>query len=267
MGPKMRADCDPTQARKPDGAQSIRRALAVLKTLARSGDTGTTLGPIIDSTGLSRPTAHRILHVLVEEGIVEQRPGTKRYSLPGDFLTALLDQPLLAPLLKAAESQIRRVANMMGDTVYLSVLDGADMLCVARRLGSHPVQLLMMKVGRKLPLGFGVGSMAVLATMPEHERRERLIVNTDRLSSYGIDLARAMKVAGEVEARGYAMREAGLPSGTRCISVVIRATPYSPIGTLTVASTTQRIPLVQVEERVRILKGSATTIENTVRPR
>ena len=63
----------------PGGTQSIQRAVAVLRILATARDTGLGLTEISKQAELTRPTTHRILCVLVAEGIVEQRPGTRRY--------------------------------------------------------------------------------------------------------------------------------------------------------------------------------------------
>src|SRR5689334_15914100 len=63
----------------PCGTQSIQRALAVLRILASARDTGLGLTEISKHAELTYPTTHRILSVLVAEGIVEQRAGTRRY--------------------------------------------------------------------------------------------------------------------------------------------------------------------------------------------
>src|SRR5262245_43915146 len=63
----------------PGGTQSIQRAVAVLRILATARETGLGLTEISKHAELTRPTTHRILSVLVGEGIVEQRPNTRRY--------------------------------------------------------------------------------------------------------------------------------------------------------------------------------------------
>ena len=62
----------------PGGTQSIRRAVAVLRILATARETGLGLTEISKHAELARPTAHRIPSILVAEGIVEQRPSTRR---------------------------------------------------------------------------------------------------------------------------------------------------------------------------------------------
>ena len=65
-------DGSPTRS---DGTQSIRRALAILDALAIGRDRGVRLVDVTRRTGLSRPTAHRILRVLVEDRHRAQRLG------------------------------------------------------------------------------------------------------------------------------------------------------------------------------------------------
>ena len=58
------------------GGQAIRRAVAVLRTLAVGGERGVPLADIVQATSLARPTVHRIVHALIEEGIVERSERT-----------------------------------------------------------------------------------------------------------------------------------------------------------------------------------------------
>ena len=51
------------------GGQAIRRAVTVLRTLAIGGERGVPLAEVVQATSLARPTVHRIVHVLIEEGI------------------------------------------------------------------------------------------------------------------------------------------------------------------------------------------------------
>ena len=70
------------------GAQAIRRALSVLRILAAGREDGVPLAEVVQATGLTRPTVHRIVHVLIEEGIVERHGKTGRYAI-GDQVPEL----------------------------------------------------------------------------------------------------------------------------------------------------------------------------------
>src|SRR6185436_16428810 len=73
-----RSTADTASADLPGGTQSIQRAVAVLRILAAARESGLGLTQISIHAQLTRPTTHRILSVLVAEGIVEQRQG-RRY--------------------------------------------------------------------------------------------------------------------------------------------------------------------------------------------
>src|SRR5215207_8985587 len=64
----------------PTGTQSIRRALLVLRVLSTAGHAGLPLIDVARATGLARPTAHRVLRALLAEGVIDQRPRTRRYA-------------------------------------------------------------------------------------------------------------------------------------------------------------------------------------------
>src|SRR5512147_1138282 len=90
---------DIASADLPGGTQSIQRALAVLRILAAARETGLGLTEIAMQAALARPTTHRILSVLVGEGIVEQRSGTRRYVVGEQIPLLALSRRTRDPLL------------------------------------------------------------------------------------------------------------------------------------------------------------------------
>lgn len=75
------------------GAQAIRRALSVLRILAAGREDGVPLAEVVQATGLTRPTVHRIVHVLIEEGIVERHGRTGRYAIGNKVPELALARP------------------------------------------------------------------------------------------------------------------------------------------------------------------------------
>ena len=61
---------------------------------------------------------------------------------------------------------------------------GLDTLCVSRRLGGFPIQVLSIEVGARRPLGVSSAGVAILAAMPTREARTILARNATRFSSY-----------------------------------------------------------------------------------
>ena len=137
----------------PDGAQSIRRALNVLRILASARQAGLGLGEIARQANLTRPTTHRILGTLVSEGVVEQSMRTLRYAVGEQVPLLALARPAASPLLTVALPHLTAVVQEIGDTGFLTLRAGTDTVCLARRFGSYPIQVLALDVGDRRPLG------------------------------------------------------------------------------------------------------------------
>ena len=103
------------------GAQSVSRALGLLPLLGRNPVHGMGIGEIVEETGLSRPTARRLLLSLMHSGMVDQDPQTKCYMLGEEIylLGSLAAQRF--GLLDVAHDSVQRLAEATGDTAFLSV--------------------------------------------------------------------------------------------------------------------------------------------------
>jgi len=105
----------------------LAKGLGVLDWLARQG-TGARLGEVALALGLGRSNAHRTLQTLVQCGWARQNPADSRYfaSLKLFELGAIVDGAVelkdrLHPFLAA-------LAQATGETIHLTVLQGADMV-------------------------------------------------------------------------------------------------------------------------------------------
>src|SRR3954451_1088718 len=183
------AGSDRNTRRPRAGAQAIRRALRVLRILATGREEGIALAEVVRSTGLTRPTAHRIIHVLIEEGLVEKNEATGRYAIGRQVPELALARRSSSPLLAAAQPHLAQVSQQIGDTLFLTVRTGLDTLCVARRIGSYPIQVLSIEVGARRPLGVSSAGVVILAAMPAAEARKIVLANEARFMAYRTDLS------------------------------------------------------------------------------
>ena len=126
----------------PGGTQSIQRAVAVLRILATARESGLGLTEISMQAELTRPTTHRILSVLVAEGIVEQRLGTRRYVVGEQIPLLALSRRTRDPLLDVVSPHLRAAVGEIGDTGFFTRRAGLDTVCLARQLGTYPIQVL-----------------------------------------------------------------------------------------------------------------------------
>jgi DNA-binding IclR family transcriptional regulator len=247
------------------GAQAIRRALAVLRILAAGRETGLPLAEVVEATGLTRPTVHRIVHALVEEGVVEWHEKTRRYAIGRQVGELALARTSRSPLLAVADDVLAQTSQRVGDTLFLTVRTGNDTLCVDRRIGSYPIQVLAIEVGARRPLGVSSGGVAILAAMSAHEARKIVAANETRLAAYRTDVAAVLGQIAAAKHRGYNLREVGLVQGTKSISTWIKGSDERPTAALTVSAVRARFGPRREGELAEILLDAARAIERKIR--
>lgn len=247
------------------GAQAIRRAMAVLRILAVGREEGLPLAEVVQATGLTRPTVHRIVHALIEEGIVERSGKTGRYAIGGQVLELALARPSRSPLLAAADSILQEVSERVGDTLFLTVRTGNDTLCVDRRIGSFPIQVLSIEVGSRRPLGVSSAGIAILAAMPAQEARKVVAANEARLPAYRIDVSTVLAEIAGARRRGYYLRDVGLIQGTKSLSTWIKSPDHRPVAAITLSAVRTRLGPRREAELAEVLLGASRAIEQAIR--
>jgi DNA-binding IclR family transcriptional regulator len=243
------------------GGQAIRRALMVLRTLAIGGERGVPLAAIVQATSLTRPTVHRIVHVLIEEGIVERSERSGNYIVGRQVPELALARPSRSPLMIAAEPHLAAVSAELGDTLFLTVRTGLDTLCVARRIGSYPIQVLSIEVGVRRPLGVSSAGVAILAAMPAAEARKIVLANEARFGAYRTDAATVLGQVQLARRRGYSLREIGLVQGTKSLSAWIRTPDGQPAAAITLSAIRNRMNPRRAIEAADVLVAAARAIE------
>jgi DNA-binding IclR family transcriptional regulator len=248
------------------GAQAIRRALAILRILAAGRETGLPLADVIQATGMTRPTVHRIVHALIEEGIVERRVRTGRYAIGGQVPELALARPSPSPLLGIAEHVLRRISQQIGDTLFLTVRTGNDTLCVDRRIGSYPIQVLSIEVGARRPLGVSSAGVAILAALPAQDTRKIVAANEARFAAYRTTSSSVLAQVAAAKRRGYNLREVGLVQGTKSISTWIKAADGRAAAAITVSAVRSRLGPRREHEVAEVLLKASSAVERELRP-
>lgn len=243
------------------GAQSLRRALSVLRVVASGREEGLPLSEVVQATGLTRPTAHRLVSVLMEEGIVERRSKSKRYAIGHQVPELALARRSRSTLLVTAERHLLELSREVGDTVFLTIRTGLDALCVARLIGAHPIQVLSIEVGARRPLGVSSAGIAILAALPSAEARQIIYKNQTRFGSYRTNSTIALDQIAAARRMGYGVHHIGLVPGTKAISASIRESNGRPLAAITVAAMRSRLSHRREAEVGEILKKTALAIE------
>jgi DNA-binding IclR family transcriptional regulator len=234
------------------GAQSIYRAVAILKELANRNSLGSGMTELAGATGLTGPTVHRMLRALVDVGLAHQRSPDRRYVL-GPLLQQLCMQlgppPDLASIARAATE---RLAELTGDTAFFLRRTGAEMLCVSRTSGSFPVKTLLTEVGTRRLLGLGAGGLAVLARLPKDEAMALLVRNKAAYREAGRPVETLLAEMEETAASGHAVRRLA-ELGATTVATALCDGGGRPFAALSMSAISQRMDGTHLEDAIRHL--------------
>jgi DNA-binding IclR family transcriptional regulator len=154
-GPADRQDRAVTET-----SQTLDRGLRVLELLAESGS-GATVTEIAATLGVGRAVVYRLLATLEQHGLVRRGDDDARVRLGlGVLQLSRRVQPLLR---EAALPVLRRLAEELGATAHLTVVDGGEALAVAVVEPSWTDLHVAYRVGSRHPLDRGAAGRAILA--------------------------------------------------------------------------------------------------------
>jgi DNA-binding IclR family transcriptional regulator len=251
---------------KVEGAQSIRRAFAILRILAAGQETGARVTEVARLSRLSRSTVHRMLNVLVEEDLAEQ-DASRRYVIGPEASLLGLARGSALRIRQVAEPHLRALCDLTGDSAFLTVRTGLDSICIDRKSGTHPIQVLSVAVGARRPLGAGVGGVVLLAALPTEESCRIVHQNAVRLGHLGVDPEQIMERVAVARSVGYAYTQAGVVPDTRAVAVGIADRSGRAMAALSISTVSNRMPPARMRELVGAMKEQARLIAARARMR
>ncbi|MGE0315329.1 MAG: IclR family transcriptional regulator [Lautropia sp.] len=224
-----------------DGAQSIHRALAILRIVAGGQWRGLRLKDVAAESGLSVATAHRILRALCDEGVVERAPTPTRYRVGQEISMLSLARGEVSPLVALADPYLRELCAQGKESVFLTVRARLDSVCIDRKTSERSINLLSHGIGARRPLGHGVAGLVLLAYMPAAEASDILRRNAARLLRHDTDPASIHRQLATIRTRGYAFTEIGVTPGSKAISVPVLDSNRRAIAAISIGAVAARL--------------------------
>ncbi len=245
------------------GAQSVDRALGLLRLVGRRGSAGATLADLVAASGLEKPTVRRLLMALIRGGLVEQDAVTRTYHLGAEcYVLGALASPRHG-LLEIAADAVARLARESGDTAFVTLRRGSAAVCLHREEGAFPIRTHALTAGEQHPLGVGAGSLAMLAALPAAEAEAVIEDNAARLiAAYpGLepDVLRAEMAA--TRERGWALNAGRVVAGSWGLGVVLRRGDGAVVGALSLAAIEPRMQPPRDAELARLLLRERDEVE------
>jgi IclR family transcriptional regulator, pca regulon regulatory protein len=199
---------------------SLERGLKVLQALGDAPD-GLTLTDVASRIGLTRATARRFLLTLLELGFVRQE--RRLFILTPKVLSLGVSYLSNRPIWQSAEPAMQELSRQLNESCSAAVLDGGDVVYVARVAGKR-IMSVNITIGTRLPALITSMGRVLLSNLsatalhgyleetPIQRYTDHTIIDRDALFRE-IDTARM---------KGYAIVDQELELGLRSIAVPLR---------------------------------------------
>ena len=132
------------------GVGVLDKAMAVLDAVEEAPRS---LAELVESTGIARPTAHRLAVALEAHGLLRRDDGG-RFTLGLRLLGLGRRAAEEMPLVESARPALVELQARTGESVQLYVRDGDARVCVASLEAEHELRTIV-PVGARLPLAAG----------------------------------------------------------------------------------------------------------------
>ncbi len=247
------------------GSQVVERTCSVLRELARHGVQGARLIEVTTATGLSRPSAHRILASLVAERFVRRTP-SRRYQLSPIMHELARSAPSPTGDLEPLRRIVQALADECGDTVYLAIRQGEHAHYLLRCEGAYPIRTHVVSANQSLHLVSGHSGRALLAALPPEEA-EAIIARAERdRSLFGEATPDSLRDEVEFICRhGYGYARDVTFIGVAGLTMPVPSDTGPSYLALTISSIPQRLTMERAERLREPLAAAAAAISDVIR--
>lgn len=223
------------------GSRTLQRGLALLDVLLDAGSQSLRVVDLCRATGLDRATVHRLLQTLVGSGYV-MSSSRFRY-LPSPRLTSMLQLRGLQNPAVSLQPVLARVSAASGDAAFAVIREGTLSACIAREVGSHPVQVLAIQVGTRQPLGVGAAGLALLSALPDADVVAVVAGNAPLLAAYGGMTPERMRLlVRSTRERGWSVIGNHATRDVLAVGMAVADARGAFVAAISVASTSVRMP-------------------------
>lgn len=226
-----------------ESSGSLDKALDVLEAIGNAPQ-GMDHVQLAQAVHLPRTTLYRVLGTLVERGMIRRDRSRKTYRLGFRYLELVRNAYLMPDLTAAASYELRTLRDLTGETAYLAVLDGNQVLSLERCEGAHS-RRSAAALGQSKPLYCTSQGKAILSVMDEAARNKALKgVTWEALTPLTLTDRRRLNVELSITAqRGYAIDDEEIVLGVRCVGAPIVDAAGRVRGALSVAGPAFRLTL------------------------
>lgn len=231
---------------RTEQVRSLTRGLAVIKALGGAPG-GRTLSDVARDTGLTRAAARRFLRTLVE--LEYARTDGRQFTLTPRVLElghAYLSGFRLADV---AQPHLEALSAEVGESCSVSVLDGADVVYVARSAASR-LMTVGIAVGTRFPAHATSMGRVLLAELPGPELDAHLSPLRPLTPRTETSPERLRTVLEGVRRAGWCIVDQELEIGLRAVAAPLRDRSGAVVAAANVSTAASRSTLDTVRRRL-----------------
>ena len=252
---------------KAPGTQLLDRAIAILDAVANGNEDGVTLTELVEATGLSVPTCHRILASLLAHGLLQRASKGKRYRLGPKMMVYGVKVARGPGLRSLAGVCLDRLREVTGETALLMVRDDLNSVCIDRRNSAYYIETLTGRIGGSVPLGVGPGSLAMLAFFDAEEREAIIAANAERYRAFvNVDETLVRERCRETREMGFSLDKGELINGVAGVAYPVRDMEGRVIASLGITFLSANVADELVASYQVLLKEAALSLQPQLNP-
>ncbi len=224
-----------------------------------------TLSEVAARTGMNRAKARRFLLTLHALGYVRKQ---QRYFELAPRVLHLGYAFLSSNNYRSAIQQyLEEITNECGESSSLGVLEGDDVIYVARSAARHRLMAITLSIGTRLPAAHTSMGRVLLSQLPEADLDaylERLTLEryTDKTYASKSELKKCISKARQ---QGYAIADQELDSGLRSLAVPTFDANGKLLGAINISTNASRVDLdTLLKEYLPLLQSKARLIRATI---
>jgi IclR family pca regulon transcriptional regulator len=232
----------------PNFMTSLARGLAVIRGFSQQRRK-MSIAQLSLRTGIPRAAVRRCLYTLGKLGYVVSEDG-RSFALRPQILSLGHAYLSSVPLVMAAQPVLDQVSATIHESCSLAILDGDEILYVARSSASTRIMSIDLGVGSRLPAHCTSMGRVLLAGMAPDDlaaylRRVKLAPFTNRTL---VAKDRLMEAIGTVARQHYALVDQELEIGLRSIAVPVKDFRARVAAAINVSVQATRVTVAEMEK-------------------
>jgi len=241
---------------------ALARGLKLLEALAAKPE-GASAAELSAAMKLPNPSVFRMLLTLAANGYAVRDEETSKYRLSRKLLSIGYSAIDGRGLLERSIDSLRSLRDECKEATLLATLSGSEGVVLEQLPGLHPVMVLV-QVGHRFPLHTAAPGKALLAFLPEHERKKILAsLDYKKFTPATISSRAEMeKALAKVRSSGVAYDMGEELPDIRCVAAPVLDHSGYPVAAISVSGPASSLSDSELPKLAELVAKHAKAISN-----